>query len=204
MPKNVLVISDGRIHPPFLGRFWLRNLFRGMQGFNFSWVQSMEILPNMDMDRFHGVVLYFHHKAISEAALDVFDAFVFRGGGVLAIHSVTASFKNANRFTEILGGKFTGHGPIKAIDMLPASPPSMIFNGISEFRLIDELYLHDLCSDIDVHFSTLYKGRPIPTVWTRIHGKGHICYACPGHRAASMRVPGYQHLLSRALSWITQ
>ncbi|MFN2304491.1 MAG: ThuA domain-containing protein, partial [Anaerolineales bacterium] len=81
---------------------------------------------------------------------------------------------------------------------------STIFGDISEFQVIDELYLHDLQPDIDVHFSALYKGQKIPTVWTRLHGEGRICYACPGHRSASMRVPGYQLLLSRALTWITQ
>lgn len=174
------------------------------QGFGFSWVHSMEKLPNMDLDGFHGMVLYFHHKEISEAALDAFDSFINDGGGALALHSATASYKDQKRFTDILGGKFTGHGPVTAFNMMPASTTSPIFGCISEFQVVDELYLHDLQPDIDVHFNALYKGQKIPTVWTRLHGDGRVCYACPGHRSASMRVPGYQHLLSRAIVWITQ
>ncbi|MFN2236482.1 MAG: ThuA domain-containing protein [Anaerolineales bacterium] len=204
LPKNVLVISDGRIHPPLIGRFWLRNMLMEKQGFGFSWVHSMEKLPNMDLDGFHGMVLYFHHKEISEAALDAFDSFINDGGGALALHSATASYKDQKRFTDILGGKFTGHGPVTAFNMMPASTTSPIFGCISEFQVVDELYLHDLQPDIDVHFNALYKGQKIPTVWTRLHGDGRVCYACPGHRAASMRVPSYQRLLSRALTWITQ
>ena len=204
MPKNVLVISDGRIHPPLIGRFWLRNLLMGMQDFRFTWVHSMEKLPNMILDGIRGMVLYFHHKEISEAALNVFDSFVFDGGGVLALHSATASFKDSIRFADILGGKFTGHGPVKAFNMIPVSPASTIFSCVSEFQVVDELYLHDLQPDIDVHFYTLNYGQKIPTVWTRLHGEGRVCYACPGHRSVSMRVPEFQHLLTRALTWITQ
>jgi type 1 glutamine amidotransferase len=204
MPKNVLVISDGRIHPPLLGRFWLRKILMGMQDFHFEWVRSMEKLPNMNLGGFHGMVLYFHHKGISETALDVFDSFVFTGGGVLALHSATASFKDSVRFTAILGGKFNGHGPVERFDMKPTSPHKGIFHRIEGFSITDELYLHDLQPDIDVHFSVLFDGQNIPMVWTRSHGKGRVCYTCPGHRSASMRIPSYQRLLSRALTWITQ
>ena len=203
MAKNVLVISDGLIHPPLIGRFWLRKMLMAMPEFCFTWVHTMEKLPNINLDVFHGMVLHFHHKEISEATLGKFDSFVYGGGGVLALHSATASFKDSIRFTNILGGKFTGHGPVKTFNMIPA-PPSTIFGGISEFQVIDELYLHDLQPDIDVHFSSLHNGQKIPTVWTRLHGEGRVCYACPGHRSASMRVTGYQHLMSRALTWITQ
>jgi type 1 glutamine amidotransferase len=204
MPKNVLLISDGRVHPPLIGRFWLRNLLWGMHGFCFEKVHSMEKLPKMNLGDFHGLVLYFHHKEITEAALDAFDSFVFAGGGVLALHSATASFKDSNRFTDIIGGKFAGHGPVQRFDMKPTSPHQGIFKRIEGFSVSDELYLHDLQPDIDVHFNALYEGQKIPTVWTRLHGKGRVCYSCPGHRSASMRVPSYQRLLSRALAWIIQ
>ena len=201
MPKNILMISDGRVHPPLMGRFWLRYALAGMQGFNFARVNSMEDLLNTDLKGFHGLVLYFHHKEISEAALDVFNAFISGGGGVLAIHSATASFQNAERFTDILGGKFSRHGPVESFEVTPVSPSSGIFDRISPFTVTDELYLHDLQPDIETHFTTLYEGQPVPMVWTRHHGQGRVCFACPGHRAASLRVPEYQQVLIRGLMW---
>ncbi len=202
MPKNILMISDGKIHPPLTGRFWLRYALAGMQGYKFARVNSMEDLLEMDLTAFDSTVLYFHHKKISNAALDTFDTYVSAGGGVLAIHSVTASFKEADRFTEILGGKFNGHGRVEAIAMTPVGTKSQIFNGIPEFQVTDELYLHDLQPDIEVHFTTLYEGQPVPMVWTRTHGKGRVCFACPGHKAASMRVPAYQRVLTSGLAWV--
>jgi type 1 glutamine amidotransferase len=202
MPKNILMISDGRIHPPLMGRFWLRYALAGMRGFKFARVSSMEEALKTDLSGFHGMVLYFHHDEISAAALDAFDSFVSAGGGVLAIHSATASFKDADRFTNILGGKFRGHGPIEPFVVTPVSTESRIFGVIPEFSVTDELYLHDLQPDIETHFTTLYEGQPVPMVWTRKHGSGRVCFACPGHRAASIRVPAYQQILIRGLEWV--
>jgi uncharacterized protein len=204
MPKNVLMVTDGKVHPPLMGRFWLRYALAGMQGFNFARVNSMEEIIKMDLSGFDGMVLYFHHDTISEQALDAFDAFVSDGGGVLAIHSVTASFKDANHFTDIIGGKFREHGPVETFSLIPVRPKSEIFGGIPEFQVKDELYIHDLQTDIVPHFNTLYKGQPAPIVWTRTHGKGRVCFACPGHRAASMRIRKYQQILIRGLEWVCQ
>ena len=127
MAENVLVISDGKIHPPLMGRFWLRYTLAGMQGYKVAHINSMEEILELDMSKFQGLVLYFHHKRISDAALAAFDAFIAGGGGVLAIHSVTASFKNVDDFTDIIGGKFTGHGPVKSFDVSHVSPGKGIF-----------------------------------------------------------------------------
>jgi type 1 glutamine amidotransferase len=61
---------------------------------------------------FSALVIYIHHKRISQSALTSWIVFVSDGGGILAIHSATASFKKQT-FFEILGGRFIGHGAWK-------------------------------------------------------------------------------------------
>jgi type 1 glutamine amidotransferase len=201
MPKNILMVSDGRIHPPLMGRFWLRYALAGMKDYTFTRVSSMEEILKFDLKSFHGMVLYFHHDEISKDALNAFEAFVAAGGGVLAIHSVTASFKDNDHFTTIIGGKFSGHGPVEAFAMMPVKPKNEIFGGIPEFQVTDELYLHDLQPDIKADFNALHEGQLVPMVWTRPYSEGRVCYACPGHRAASMRISAYQQVLTRGLEW---
>jgi type 1 glutamine amidotransferase len=41
-------------------------------------------------------------------------------------------------------------------------------------------------------------------VWTRHHGLGRVCYACPGHRTESLRHPAMREILRRGLSWVCQ
>ncbi len=201
MPKNILMISDGRIHPPWMGRFWLRYTLAGMKGYNFARVRSMDELPGLDVSSFQGMVLYFHHKTISAEALDAFDHFVTEGGGVLAIHSATASFPETDRFTDILGGKFSSHGPVSEFELVPVQRDDAIFGSIPAFCVTDELYRHDLQFDIEPRFTAQYQGQPVPVVWTRAHGRGRVCYACPGHRAASLRATAFQQVLIRCLAW---
>ena len=119
----------------------------------------------------------------------------------MAIHSATASYKEQDAFTDILGGKFRDHGPVEHFTVSPLDPPGELFRGIPAFTVKDELYIHDLQPDIKTHFTTQHEGQTVPIVWTRQHGQGRVCYACPGHRAASLRVPEYRRVLERGLAW---
>jgi type 1 glutamine amidotransferase len=200
--KRVLIISDGIFHPTIVARFWLRKTLSMLPAYEYKQVRSMEELPMLDLSLFHGLVLFFHHQKITESALNAFEEFVLAGGGVLAIHSATASFKDSARFTNILGGKFSDHGPVEGFDIHPTQTATNIFDEIPVFRVIDELYLHDNQSDIEIHFIASHEKRSVPIVWTRNHGNGRICFASPGHRATSLRVPAYQQILRRGLIWV--
>lgn len=203
MKKNVLMVTDGWIHPPVMARFWL-SYFMTLPEYQYKRIHSMEALIDIDLTPFSAMVLYFHHDRISKRALDAFDDFVSGSGGVLGIHSVTASFTETDRFTEILGGKFIEHGPVEAFEVSPIPTKSNIFQSITSFSVVDELYIHDLQPDIETHFATNYEGQQVPMIWTRTYGQGRICYACPGHRSASLRVPEYQEILIQGLNWVSK
>jgi type 1 glutamine amidotransferase len=203
-PHDVLLVSAGLVHPPLTGWIWLWRFLARLDGFRVRRVRSLEALRRMDLRRYRGLVLYYHHDAISDAALGALDSFVSGGGGALAIHSATASFKDRQRYFEILGGQFREHGPVEPFEIRPASPADEIFGRVPAFTVKDELYLHDLVSEIDVHFLAEHEGEPVPVVWTRRHGQGRVCYACPGHRTESLRVPAMGEILRRGLSWVCQ
>ena len=96
-----------KIHPPLMGRFWLRYALAGMQGFNFARVNSMEDILDLDLSVFCGMVLYFHHKKISVQALDTFDEFVSGGGGCLRSTRQQPLSKMLIDLRIFLGGKFS-------------------------------------------------------------------------------------------------
>ena len=162
----------------------------------------MEKLPENLMD-FSALVLYFHNKKISEPALAVFDNFVSNGGGVLGVHSATASFQPQRHYFEILGGRFVGHGPVEPFELAPTED-SVIFNGIPAFTIHDELYIHELQPGIEPHFTAKHEGKDIPVVWTYHYGKGKICYAVPGHTTKSLKHPSVREILQRGLMWVTK
>lgn len=198
--KKVLLVTDGIIHPPYLGRMALEKSLAELGEFEFQHVRSMEKLP-ANLKDFSALVIYIHHKRISESALTDLDTFVSGGGGILAIHSATASFKETNRFFEILGGRFIGHGAVEEIKIKRVKDE--IFD-VGDFVIKDELYIHELQPGIDVHFTAKHEGKDIPVVWTYRYSKGKVCYAMPGHTTASMKHPSVKGILRRGLKWVTE
>lgn len=201
MKTSVLLISDGIRHPPLLGRFWLRWGLEAMPGYRFRRVGSLEALPGLRLGSFAALVLYFHHETISPAALESLEAFVRQGGGLLAVHSASASFKREPRYFEILGGRFREHGPVAPFQVRPVTPQDEVFRGIPAFAVKDELYRHDYDAENRVHFAVMVGEEREPLVWTRYFGQGRVCYCALGHTAETMRHPHVRAILQRGLAW---
>ncbi len=202
--KKVLLVTDGLIHPPLLARKNLVQALVSLDGFEFKHVRSMEKFP-LNLSEFSAIVIYLHHKKISTKALAALDAFVSNGGGVLGIHSATASFKEDTSYFEILGGRFVGHGKVEAFKVEKLQVEGLkdeIFGNIESFVVKDELYLHEMQADVDVHFTAKHEGKDVPAVWTRQYGAGRVCYAVPGHTTATMKNKTYQEVLQRGLEWV--
>ena len=178
---TVLVISSGIFHPSLPGRLALWRALRATPGvtlrhapfgpaeaFRGAASAPVEVLARADLPRADALVLFIHGKTISLPALDSLDRFVREGGGILAVHSATASFKETPRYTAILGGRFTGHPPVGPLEIHPAvggtdrdaadagretSGVDEIFGPVAPFTVTDEAYRHELADDIRVHFT---------------------------------------------------
>jgi type 1 glutamine amidotransferase len=198
--KKVLLVTDGIFHPPFLARNALHETLAKLDDFEFQHIRSMEKLPHTLGD-FSAMVIYLHHKKISEGALTTLDDFVSNGGGILGVHSATAAYIEQKHYFEILGGRFIGHGPVTSFDVKPVSE-SEIFDDIPAFTVKDELYIHELQPGITPHFTAMHEGQEIPVVWTYHYGQGRVCYTVPGHRTVTMRDGVYQRILQRGLEWV--
>jgi len=203
--NRVLLVLDGWVHPPYRGRLELKQTLADLSGFSFDEASSLPQAVQAGLSDYAAAVLYYHHPkaALTAAEVDAFRTFVHGGGGVLAVHSATASYKPSLGYFEVLGGRFVGHGPVETIDIRPARAHDPIFEGIPAFTVRDELYLHELQPDIDVHFEADHQGKTVPVVWTRTVGKGRVCYTCPGHRAASMQHESVREVLRRGLKWVS-
>jgi type 1 glutamine amidotransferase len=197
--KKVLLVTDGIFHPPFFGRVLLHMALARSKELTFEHVPSLEYLPS-DLESFSALVLHYHHKTISDTALGQLDNFVSNGGGILAVHAATASFKGTMSYFEILGGRFIGHGKVEDFEVRRVRDD--LFGGIDSFVVKDELYIHELQPEIEVHFTATLAGKDVPIIWTYYYGKGKVCYAVPGHTTATMRNVTYQKVLRRGLDWV--
>lgn len=199
--KKILLVTDGLIHPPLLGRWILGRILRKMKGFSFEHIRTLEQL-SADVEKFSALVLHYHHARISPAALRRLDGYVKNGGGILAIHAATASFKETLPYFDLLGGRFIGHGKVEEFEVRQVRKE--IFGALGNFTVRDELYIHELNPGIEVHFTAEHDGREQPVVWTYRCGKGKICYTAPGHTSATMSNPIYQEILRGGLRWVAE
>jgi len=198
---QVLLVSAGLFHPSLPCRFWLRRALVSLPGYHFTRASSLEALPRLSLDSFRAIVLYVHHDTLSTAALDCLDAYLGRGGGLLALHSASASYKEEIRYHEILGGSFVTHGPVEGFSVQPSSPEDEVFCDIPPFSVRDELYRHEYNPANRIHFHTLVGGEREPVVWTRRRGEGRVCYCALGHTIGAVRHPHTWQILQQGLAW---
>jgi type 1 glutamine amidotransferase len=201
--KSILLISAGIFHPPWLARLRLQRLFTALPGYSIRTAGSFERLAgDATLQSTQAIVVYLHRQRISPAALAAFDRYVSAGGGVLAVHSATASFKQNPHYFEILGGRFTGHDAIRPFQIEPVDRAGP-FAGLSPFTVNDELYLHELQPGVQVQLSAQNAGEAVPVVWTYRYGAGKVCTCSPGHRAATLSHLDYRRVLERGLEWVS-
>ena len=197
MKKHILLISTGLVHPSILAR---KRFFEIVSGVC-TVVQTSSIEGACILRRgiFDAVVIYLHRQKISDEALSVIESFVSHGGGLLGVHSATASFKQSRGWFNLIGGRFLSHEMV--IPFTSTSTGSEIFSPES-FTVKDELYIHEIRPSISVRFSTEIKGKAVPVVWTQNYGKGRVCYIEPGHVAASLEVPEVVKVIKEGLTWV--
>jgi len=201
MTTSILLVSAGIVHPPKMGRFWLRRGLESLPDTVFRRVQSLEALAEFPSDEFDGIVLYMHQERVSIPALDRLEEFVREGGGLLALHSASASFKEQPGYFDILGGRFVDHGPVEPFLVRPTPVAEGIFGEVDAFSVRDELYRHEFEPENAIHFYTMVDGEREPVVWTRRFGAGRVCYCSLGHTGGSMRHPAVRRIVRQGLVW---
>lgn len=199
--NKILLVTQGLFHPSLRARKLLRKILEELAGFSFHSVNSMESLPQ-DLESYAAMVIYVHHQKVSASALNRFATWIKEGGGMLGVHTATASFKQQLPYFEIMGGRFTGHGPVERFEIQPLAE-STVFQDIPVFSVKDELYIHELQPGITPHFVTQHSGQTVPVVWTYQYGAGRVCVAVPGHLSRTLQDKNYQEVLQQGLLWVS-
>jgi type 1 glutamine amidotransferase len=202
MKKRLLVVSVGTFHPSISARRELNKILKGQGGIDLTTTSDIEALTRLSDGGFSGVILYFHRKKISEKALDALDGFARGGGGILALHSASASFKESSRYYDILGGRFTTHGKIEPYTVSRVKNANPIFSVTEPFTITDELYIHSYDDGVKIQYATEAGGKKEPVVWTKSHGRGRVCYVSLGHVSKVLKDESVRRIITDGLSFI--
>jgi len=138
---------------------------------------------------------------MTEAVQTSFVEYVYKGNGLLAIHSGTADYQEKTILRSLLGGVFTHHPEQCEVKMEPkANHP--LTNGMSPFTVKDEHYFMAMYdSEADVFMTSHSEHGEQPAGWRRTEGAGRVAVLTPGHNLEVWLHPLYQTLLLNALRW---
>lgn len=128
--------------------------------------------------------------------------FIQNGGGYVGIHSASDSFKNADRYWEMLGGRFAGHGGGKyTVYIYDRDHP--ITKGMRDFEIQDETYSHNYHRNAQMRSLTrMNRGNERQSMsWVSSYGKGRVFYTGNGHGREAWTNPHFQRLVVRAAYW---
>ena len=142
-----------------------------------------------------------HTPWASDALQEAFVGYVEGGGGLLVVHSGTASLRNLPALRALVGGAFTHHPPRCPVTVEPAEDHP-ITEGVEAFTAEDEHYMMVLDdADADVFLTSVSEHGSQPAGWTRRQGAGRVCVLTPGHTVEVWVHPSFQRLLCNALAW---
>lgn len=207
---HVLVFCDDRWHLASVVKSGLEPLMN--EGFEFVFKENMIDLTMDLLEQFPVIILAKSNNFSStdttewatEEAQKIFESYVQNGGGLLAVHSGTAGYREASIIRGILGGVFTHH-PEQCPVTLEAVGEHAITDGFEPFTLRDEHYFMEIDNDdLCVFLTSISQHGEQPAGWTRTHGKGKVCVLTHGHNLNVWLHPSFQLLLRNSLNWLVK
>lgn len=209
---KVLVFCDDLYHPAATVRAGLAPLVASGVC-TFDWVENA---AGWDPRQLSGYDLVLLSKSNVCSALDktpwlagstegALRDFVRAGGGLVAVHSGTASYKDWPAVRTVLGGVFDRHPPPCAVTVEPRAGHPLTAGVPAAFVIHDEHYqmiMDDPAAD--VFLRTHSEHGVHPAGWFRREGAGRVVVLTPGHFSAVWLHPSMQRLIANALQAVTK
>lgn len=199
----------------------MKALFLGDNGHHQPYQRAKEILPVLaangvdmfytddpddlnpaELDKYHALILYNNHEHVSNPQLNALLQFVDNGGGLIALHSSSASFQNSEEFTKLIGGAFKTHGT-GTFTAVRTEPEHPAVQGVPTFESWDETYIHAKHNPVDRTVLEVRRegDHEEPWTWVRTYGDGRVFYTAWGHDERTWGNEGFQQLVLQGARW---
>jgi len=204
---RVLVFCDDLYHPAATVRAGLAPL-AGDGRFAFDWVEDAAGWDPSVLRGYRAVLLAKSNVCsatdktpwLAGPTVEALGVFVRAGGGLVAVHSGTAGYREWPTVRSVLGGVFTSHPPACPVTVEPRRGHPLCAGVEQAFTVHDEHYqmqLDDPTADIFLHTRSEHSVQPAG--WLRRSGCGQVAVLTPGHFPAVWLHPSMQCLLANAL-----
>lgn len=135
------------------------------------------------------------------------DAWLRRGGALLALHVSSTAFPDVDAWEAIIGARWVrgttmhpdqGHAAVRVeTDSHP------VVAGVRDFTVWDERYTHlRVAPDVLGLAWHEHEGAEHPLLWAREHAGARVVYDALGHDAASYESPEHRAIIANAADWL--
>src|SRR4051794_46108 len=203
MPEShdrVLLISDPRHHHDARGGPIIADTLRAA-GLDVTHTEDVSAVSKLAAGAFATLLLYTQGDTFTPAQVDLMTRWVRGGGGLVGIHTATATNKTDDNYARLIGSRFIGHGPVFDFDVTVSDPKHPIAQRVQNHHLTDELYLLKPFDDFHVFLTAYYNGKPQPLGYTKRESDGRVAYLANGHDFRSLTFPTVKQLIVRAVRW---
>lgn len=176
-----------------------REYFRS--GINISFTDNPDDLNKENLDHYAGLIIYANHDTISAPQAEALLNYVKGGKGLIALHSASFCFRNNDDVVEMIGGQFKSH-KYDTIQNVIVKPGHEVMKGITDFKTLDETYVHDkLSPNIEVLGERVEGDHREPYTWVRPYGNGRVFYTAYGHDLNTFTNQGFLDLVKNGILW---
>ena len=198
---KVMFLRGGGVHDWRNCTPILANVLEKTNDFEITFTENLDDLKE-HIKQFDIIIQYTTGMQLTTEQENGLCDFVQNGGGYVGIHSASDSFKNADRYWEMVGGRFAGHGGGKYTVYI-YDRDHVITKGMEDFEIQDETYSHNYHRNAQMRSLTrMNRGNERQSMsWVSSYGKGNIFYTGNGHGLEAWNNPHFQRLVVRASYW---
>jgi putative heme-binding domain-containing protein len=210
LPLKILLVAGPQDHGPGEHDYpaWQR-----------SWKALLDRAPGVAVETANGwpgedqwesadlMAFYLWNHDWSPERLGELDAFLARGGGVVALHAALIADEEPEALAQRFGlaaqpvrTKYR-HGPLDLTVTAPAGHP--ITRGLERVRFVDETYW-PLIGDpdgVEVLATAVEEDEPRPMIWAFEAGEGRVFASVLGHHTRTLDDPLFRILALRGMAW---
>jgi putative membrane-bound dehydrogenase-like protein len=195
----LLLGDDGHHRPAEMAKVLAPALARF--GIQVEFTKDVEALTPATLAKYDAVAIYRDSGDLPPKQEAALLEFIESGKGLVAIHCASHCFRNSDKYTALVGGRFLRHGTgVFRARIIDAQHPAV--QGVKSFESWDETYVHNqLADDIRVLMVRKEQGGYEPYTWVRQQGKGRVFYTALGHDERTWKQEGFHKLLEQGIRW---
>jgi putative membrane-bound dehydrogenase-like protein len=197
---SVLLLGDGGHHRPAELAKVLKPVL-AEAGIQLDYTADVHALNAANLGKYDALAIFRDSGDLPAKEEPALLEYVEGGKGLVAIHCASHCFRNSDKYTALVGGRFLRHGTgVFRARIIDAQHPAM--RGLSSFESWDETYVHNqLADDLRVLMVREEKGGYEPYTWIRQQGKGRVFYTALGHDERTWKKDGFQKLIAQGIRW---